>query len=35
MKIAIFEKKPYEETIITKFAKENNIEIVSNEKILD
>ena len=35
MKIAIFEKKPYEETIITKFAKENNIEILSTEKILD
>ena len=34
MKIAIFEKRPYEETIITKFAKENNIEIISTDKIL-
>ena len=35
MKIAIFEKRPYEETIITNFAKENNIEIISTEEILN
>ena len=35
MKIVIFEKRPYEETIITNFEKENNIEIISTEKILD
>ena len=35
MKIAIFEKRPYEETIITEFANKNNIEIVSTDEILD
>ncbi len=35
MKIAVFEKRPYEETIITEFAKQNNIEIVTTDKILD
>lgn len=35
MKIAIFEKRPYEETIITEFAEKNNIEISSTDEILD
>ncbi len=35
MKIAVFEKRPYEETIITEFAKQNNIEIVTTDEILD
>lgn len=35
MKIVIFEKKSYEETIITNFAKDNNIEIVTTDKILN
>lgn len=35
MKIAIFEKRPYEETIITEFANRNNIESVSTDEILD
>lgn len=35
MKIAVFEKRPYEETIITQFAKQNNIEVVTTDEILD
>ena len=35
MKIAVFEKRPYEEIIITEFAKKNNIEIVTPDEILN
>ena len=35
MKIAVFEKRPYEEEIIKKFEAENNVKIVSTDEILD
>lgn len=35
MKIAIYEKRPYEEKIIREFARRYNIEIVSTDEILD
>ena len=35
MKIAVFEKRPYEESIIKKFQTKNGIEIVSTDEILD
>jgi len=35
MKIAVFEKRPYEEEILNKFSREKNIEIVSTDEILD
>lgn len=35
MKIAVFEKRPYEEDIIKKFSKEKNIEIAATDEILD
>lgn len=35
MKIAVFEKRPYEESIIKEFQTKNGIEIVSTDEILD
>lgn len=35
MKIAVYEKRPYEEEIINEFSRTNNIEIVSTDEILD
>ncbi len=35
MKIAVFEKRPYEENIIQKFQNEKDVEIVSTDEILD
>ena len=35
MKIAVFEKRPYEESIIKEFQAKNGIEIVSTDEILD
>ena len=35
MKIAVFEKRPYEEEIIKEFQTKNGIEVVSTDEILD
>ena len=35
MKIAVFEKRPYEESIIREFQIDNGIEVVSTDEILD
>ena len=35
MKIAVFEKRPYEEKIINEFQKQTGVEIVSTDEILD